>query len=434
MLARVRADASTANSDGSDRQRANARVSTAASRSSYGSMTSRVSSTVIRLRSLMHPRLANVLGLCTALFTGVQAQRISASRRFQVPLQRAVARADEDQVTEHVVKRWARYGHDRLYVETPDGTRLGYWDVKTGQAVVQDETHRKAVETATAAFRTAPAAPVAVPAQAAPVEGPAPVLVAPTAAVPVTAPAQTVEAAAAAPPAEAAHPSLAMAATVAAPAVDERPAAPAWTGLGLNRPGQAAREQAVAHKQAAPVRTLFARVLGVHTDERAWRIGADGEEAVAARLARLGSEWKVLHAVPVGGRGSDIDHVVIGPAGVFTINTKHHPHASVWVGGNTFMVNGQRQPYVRNSRHEAQRASRLLTAACGFPVTATGLIAVMGAHEGFTVKEQPPGGDVHVMTRREVDRWLRSQDTGVLNPEQVELVREAARRSTTWVG
>jgi len=182
------------------------------------------------------------------------------------------------------------------------------------------------------------------------------------------------------------------------------------------------------------VKSLLARVLGVHTDERAWRIGADGEQAVASRLAKLGPEWKVLHAVPVGNRGSDIDHVVIGPAGVFTVNAKHHPHASVWVGGNTFMVNGQRQPYIRNSRHEAARASRLLTAACGFPVAVTGLIAVMGAHEGFTVREQPPGGDVHVMTRKDIDRWLRNSDAGILSPGQVQDVHFAARRSTTWVG
>jgi len=161
-------------------------------------------------------------------------------------------------------------------------------------------------------------------------------------------------------------------------------------------------------------------------------------ESVAVRTAvntltspeRHGSAPR--HAVPVGDRGSDIDHVVIGPAGVFTINAKHHPNASVWVGGNTFMVNGQRQPYIRNSRHEAARAGRLLTVACGFPVAVTGLIAVMGAHEGFTVKEQPPGGDVHVMTRREVDRWLRKRDAGVLSPGQVEAVHTTARRSTVW--
>jgi hypothetical protein len=45
------------------------------------------------------------------------------------------------------------------------------------------------------------------------------------------------------------------------------------------------------------VRTLIDRARGVRGDERAWRIGADGEEKVAARLAKLPAEWTVLHAI-----------------------------------------------------------------------------------------------------------------------------------------
>lgn len=60
---------------------------------------------------------------------------------------------------------------------------------------------------------------------------------------------------------------------------------------------------------------------------------------------------------------------------MLTVNAKNHPDASIWVGGDTFMVNGQRVPYVRNSRHEAKRAGRLLTEQVGFPVTALGVIA-----------------------------------------------------------
>ncbi len=73
-----------------------------------------------------------------------------------------------------------------------------------------------------------------------------------------------------------------------------------------------AREAAQAARDAAPVKTTLARVLGVHTDERAWRIGADGEEKVAAQLAKAARKdlrWRFLHAIPVGERGSDIDHL-----------------------------------------------------------------------------------------------------------------------------
>jgi hypothetical protein len=130
-------------------------------------------------------------------------------------------------------------------------------------------------------------------------------------------------------------------------------------------------------------------------------------------------------------RGSEIDHVVIGPAGVFTLNAKHHPRTSVWVGGDTFMVNGQQVPCIRNSWHEVRRAARLLTEQAGFPVAVTGLIAVMGAHNGLTVKEQPKGGAVVVVQRKRLSQHL-SNLPATLTPREIDAVYEVARRSTTW--
>ncbi|MGN6089190.1 MAG: nuclease-related domain-containing protein [Actinomycetales bacterium] len=195
--------------------------------------------------------------------------------------------------------------------------------------------------------------------------------------------------------------------------------------------GAMAREQARALKQAAPVRTFVARVLGVHTDERAWRIGADGEEMVAAQLAKLARKdprWHFLHAIPVGENGADIDHLVVGPGGVYSLNAKHHPGAKVWVGGNTLMINGQRQPYIRNSRFEARRASTLLTAGCGFAVVVTGMVVPVGAND---VRIKTPPEDVHVVCRRQLVSWLRARPV-VLTDEQVVHIFEVARRSTTW--
>lgn len=36
-------------------------------------------------------------------------------------------------MTSWIVRRWARYGHERLYAETPGGTALGYLDLTTGR-------------------------------------------------------------------------------------------------------------------------------------------------------------------------------------------------------------------------------------------------------------------------------------------------------------
>jgi hypothetical protein len=50
-----------------------------------------------------------------------------------------------------------------------------------------------------------------------------------------------------------------------------------WVDLAANTPGAQARAQARVAREAAPVKTVLARLLGVHTDERAWRIGAEGK-------------------------------------------------------------------------------------------------------------------------------------------------------------
>jgi hypothetical protein len=157
-------------------------------------------------------------------------------------------------------------------------------------------------------------------------------------------------------------------------------------------------------------------------------MGEKGEELVANALARLGAGWHVLHSIPVGDNGSDIDHLVIGPAGVFSLNAKHHVNASIWVAGDVFIVNGRRQPYVRNSRHEAQRVGRLLSAACKMPIEARGVIVVVNA-DSFTIQERPLCVDV--LHRRQLCRWLQRQPV-VLAATSVERMFEAARRSSTW--
>lgn len=52
--------------------------------------------------------------------------------------------------------------------------------------------------------------------------------------------------------------------------------------------------------------------------------GAEGESRTAAALSALGSDWVVLHDHRWPGRRlANIDHVVIGPAGIFVVDSKN---------------------------------------------------------------------------------------------------------------
>lgn len=92
------------------------------------------------------------------------------------------------------------------------------------------------------------------------------------------------------------------------------------------------------------------------------------------------------------------------------------------------MVNDHRVPYVRSSRHEASRAGRLLSDACGWPVLARGLVVPVNASE-ITIRTAPQ--DVSIVPRMQLHRWLRTQPV-VMSDDRVEQVYAAARRPTTW--
>lgn len=52
--------------------------------------------------------------------------------------------------------------------------------------------------------------------------------------------------------------------------------------------------------------------------------GATGEEQVGGLLDALGGEgWRVIHDASLG--NGNVDHILIGPAGVFTVETKSNP-------------------------------------------------------------------------------------------------------------
>jgi hypothetical protein len=223
----------------------------------------------------------------------------------------------------------------------------------------------------------------------------------------------------------------------AAPADQVESAEPKWTDLAGHRPGQLVREQAAvaweSSKERSKVLAYGARIFNVHTDERAWRVGADGEEAIGARLEKLRERgWYLLHSVPVGKQDSDIDHVAIGPGGVFTLNTKNHPGGKIWVAKYQMRVNGQVVPYLRNASHEAARASKLLTRAVGFGVSVRSCVVVLTGTviPEVNIKQMPD--DVMVLDRMDVPRWFRKRPA-VLTPQQVEAIYAVARRSDTWV-
>lgn len=188
----------------------------------------------------------------------------------------------------------------------------------------------------------------------------------------------------------------------------------------LSRPGRHARVSS-----PDPIYRDVAALL--HQPAGEWSARGEADTAVGQFLAGLGAGWHVLHGVPLDGRG-EIAHIAIGPAGVFTVTTRHHPGELVRVDGDTVTVNGCDERYVRAARHEANHAAVLLTARAAFDVEVRGVVAVTGARAVLPLAA-PRGVDV--IEAHELVHHLRTLPA-VLGAPSVERIYAVARHLATW--
>jgi len=204
-------------------------------------------------------------------------------------------------------------------------------------------------------------------------------------------------------------------------ALRERPAAASVIAACLN-----------AQAETRP-RSLFSRTFGVSPLSEASRrpyVAALGELHVADELAKLGPEWVILNAVPAGERGQTIDHLAIGPAGVFAIAVVHQPADAVTVRGDLLTINGIPRPHLAASRDVATDAAVSLTHATGRNVPVRGLVVFVAA-QSVSVRDAPD--DVGVTSDRGVQKWFSGR-AQVLEAVDVKAIADAAAEPATWRG
>ena len=168
-------------------------------------------------------------------------------------------------------------------------------------------------------------------------------------------------------------------------------------------------------RRASPVRTGLARLLGAHTNGRV-NVGWVGQ---------LPDGWHLVNDVPVGDDAT-IDHLLVGPAGVFAVNAKN-VSGQVWVGASGVRVNGHATDDVWTLVHAAKRATRLLSGELNRPVTVAPMLAILA--DGWTIHETP--SDLFIGPPRVVkDRLLGLRPT--LDAHEVATLADIAASPATW--
>jgi hypothetical protein len=157
-------------------------------------------------------------------------------------------------------------------------------------------------------------------------------------------------------------------------------------------------------------------------DAVAWRRGAAGERRTARLLDPLERQgWAVLHDLAVPGSRANLDHLVIGPGGVFVIDSKQYrgrlqldPSGQLWHGRYPLA------PSLQAVSFEADQAAQVLPDP---GVVVLPVVAVHGAQVpwGKVVIEGVP-----VIAARRLPSMLRSLPH-LLGPERIATLADQAR-------
>ena len=184
-------------------------------------------------------------------------------------------------------------------------------------------------------------------------------------------------------------------------------------------------------RQIAALRSTARRLT--NRAERAEHAALKEEQKIGAELADLPAGWFVMPSLDLDWFDHHdpddlhIDHVVIGPGGVFAIYVEHQPGAKVWVSEHAVTINGRESNRLRRARFAARRSSLVLTDACGFNVTVQSVVILIGA---ATMQTLSHPAEVHVRTQHDTRDWLCRQPLR-LDGDMVRAINDLVRGDET---
>jgi hypothetical protein len=157
-------------------------------------------------------------------------------------------------------------------------------------------------------------------------------------------------------------------------------------------------------------------------DAVAWRRGWAGERRTARLLAGLERHgWAVLHDLAVPGSRANIDHLVIGPGGVFVIDSKQYRgRLRLDRSGRLWHGRSPLAPTLRAVGFEADQAAQVL------PDPGVAVVPIMAVHGAQVPWGKVVTDGVPVVPARRLPSLLRELPA-VLGPERVAGLADQAR-------
>lgn len=164
---------------------------------------------------------------------------------------------------------------------------------------------------------------------------------------------------------------------------------------------------------------LFGWMIGFDVHSLTWLWGAWGEEDTGEQLAKLGHEWFVVH--DVASSYGNWDHIVVGPGGLFLVDTKRVTRAAR-VSNDALTSGRTRVPgsTFRGAAVGLREALKPMTPTCPW---VQAVVAIWGEFDEGLREE----GRVTYVAAAQLVSWIESQPR-TLSVERYGAVSEGLTR------
>lgn len=172
---------------------------------------------------------------------------------------------------------------------------------------------------------------------------------------------------------------------------------------------------------AGAMLTLGKEAWGRRATTEAWAKGAEGERLTARALESLEADgYVLLNDLRIPGKRSNVDHVLVGPSGVYVIESKNYS-GTVKITSRTVMLNGRRRD---KDIEEVLREAEVVEAALGDRTEAVEVTPVLWLHAGEvagSLFSDPVVQGVGIGSSRKLPGWIRGRPK-ILSQDEVRAV------------
>ncbi len=195
--------------------------------------------------------------------------------------------------------------------------------------------------------------------------------------------------------------------------------------------GQSVVEELLRQHGDRPSRSRLARILGaspLDANALSWLRAAQAEIIVGNILGRLPDGYTVYHSLPLPNTAFWVDHLVVGPGGIFSINSTTHWDRDLAGSLRSIPIGDHVMPYLRDVCFEAAQITARLAAVMP-PTTVVQPVTVLVNPHKIVLARKPDA--VTVIDSPRLRRWLVARPH-IFSPHQQAALAAVIDDPATW--